>query len=170
MLHACLCTICFVFCYTSSRFYVFSETSLLTRCHSASSCFLLFLCFRKATQKVFSELHKIKVEVPIFPDTRRSPKQRWGGARASHTMGWCGLAPGHATRWWGHLAYLLMPPFRLYILLGEKTLRVCLVARMTWDWLSLPIHADLTQSYTEIFVTCLVARLCWDVLTWEFVW
>jgi hypothetical protein len=34
--------------------------------------------------------------------------------------GWRGLAPGHATRWWGHLAHLLTPPFRLYILLGEK--------------------------------------------------
>jgi hypothetical protein len=48
-------------------------------------CFLLFLCFRKATQEIFSELDKIKVEVPIFPDTRRSPKQRWRGAsRQAH--------------------------------------------------------------------------------------
>jgi hypothetical protein len=78
MLHACLCTICFVFCYTSWRFYVFFETNLLTRCHSASS---LFLCFRKATQEIFSELDKTKAEVSIFPDMRRSPKQRRRGAR-----------------------------------------------------------------------------------------
>jgi hypothetical protein len=44
-------------------------------------CFLLFLCFRKVTQEIFSELDKTKAEVPIFPDTRRSPKQRQRGAR-----------------------------------------------------------------------------------------
>jgi hypothetical protein len=81
MLHACLCTICFVFCYTSSHFYAFSGTNLLTRCHRASPCFLLFLCFRKVTQEIFSELDETKAEVPIFPDTRRSPKQRRRGAR-----------------------------------------------------------------------------------------
>jgi hypothetical protein len=44
MLHACLHTIFFVFCYTLWHFYAFSGTNLLTRCHSASS-----LYFRKAT-------------------------------------------------------------------------------------------------------------------------
>jgi hypothetical protein len=39
MLHACLYTICFVFCYTLWHFYAFFETNLLTRCHSASSLF-----------------------------------------------------------------------------------------------------------------------------------
>jgi hypothetical protein len=43
--------------------------------------FLLFLCFRKATQEIFSELDETKAKVPIFPDTRRSPKQRRRGAR-----------------------------------------------------------------------------------------
>jgi hypothetical protein len=42
-----LIALCFV--YTSWRFYVFFGTNLLTRCHSASSCFLQFLCFRKVT-------------------------------------------------------------------------------------------------------------------------
>jgi hypothetical protein len=41
-------------------------------------CFLLFLCFRKATQEIFSELDETKAEVPIFPDIRQSPKQRRG--------------------------------------------------------------------------------------------
>jgi hypothetical protein len=81
MLHACLYTICFVFCYTLWHFYTFYGTNLLTRCHSASSCFLLFSCFRKVTQEIFLELDETKVEVPIFPDMRRSPKQRWRGAR-----------------------------------------------------------------------------------------
>jgi hypothetical protein len=69
------------FDYTSWHFYVFSGTNLLTRCHSASSCFLLFLCFRKVTQKIFSELDKTKAKVPIFLDTRCSTKQRLRGAR-----------------------------------------------------------------------------------------
>jgi hypothetical protein len=65
MLHACSYTICLVFCYTSWRFYAFSGTNLLTRCHNASSCFLLFLCFRKVTQE-FSELDETKAEPPII--------------------------------------------------------------------------------------------------------
>jgi hypothetical protein len=43
--------------------------------------FLLFLCFLKVTQEIFSELDETKAKVPIFPDTRRSPKQRRRGAR-----------------------------------------------------------------------------------------
>jgi hypothetical protein len=81
MLHACLYTICFVFCYTSWHFYAFSRNNLLTRCHSASFLFLLFLCFRKATQKIFSELDETKPKVSIFPEALRSPKQRRREAR-----------------------------------------------------------------------------------------
>jgi hypothetical protein len=44
MLHACLYTICFEFCYTSWHFYAFSGTNLLTRCHSASSLFSAVFC------------------------------------------------------------------------------------------------------------------------------
>jgi hypothetical protein len=76
MLHACLYTICFVFCYTSWRFYAFSRTNLLMRCHSASSLFLLFLCFRKATPEIFSELDETKAKIPIFPEASHSPKLR----------------------------------------------------------------------------------------------
>jgi hypothetical protein len=46
------------------------------------SCFLLFLCFRKATQEIFSELDETNAKVPIFPDARRSPKLRWRGTRS----------------------------------------------------------------------------------------
>jgi hypothetical protein len=48
MLHACLYTICFVFCYTSWHFYAFSRTNLLTRCHSASSMFSAIFVFQKS--------------------------------------------------------------------------------------------------------------------------
>jgi hypothetical protein len=57
-------SLCFV--YTSWCFYAFSRTNLLTRFHSASSCFLLFLCFRKVTQEILSELDKTKAEVPNY--------------------------------------------------------------------------------------------------------
>jgi hypothetical protein len=41
----------FALCFVTLRgvFYAFYRTNLLTRCHSASSLFLLFLCFIKAT-------------------------------------------------------------------------------------------------------------------------
>jgi hypothetical protein len=75
MLHACFTPFALCFVYTSWRFYAFSGTNLLTRCHSASSCFLLFLCFRKVTQEIFSELYETKAEVPIYLTRRQSPKE-----------------------------------------------------------------------------------------------
>jgi hypothetical protein len=81
MLHACFTPIALCFLYTSWRFYAFSGTNLLTRCHSASSCFQLFLCFRKVTHKIFSELDETKAKVPIYLTRRRSPKERRRKAR-----------------------------------------------------------------------------------------
>jgi hypothetical protein len=48
MLHACFYTICLVFCYTLWRFYAFSGTNLLTRCHSANSLFSAVFVFQKS--------------------------------------------------------------------------------------------------------------------------
>jgi hypothetical protein len=42
-------------------------------------CFLLFLCFRKATQEIFSELDKTKAEPPIFPEHESESKAETGG-------------------------------------------------------------------------------------------
>jgi hypothetical protein len=39
------------------------------------------LCFRKATQEIFSELDKTKAEPPIFTEASRRPKMRRRGAR-----------------------------------------------------------------------------------------
>jgi hypothetical protein len=64
--------LCFV--YTLLHFYAFSGTNLLPRCHSASSCFLMFLCFRKVTQEIFSELDETKAKVLIYLTRRRIPK------------------------------------------------------------------------------------------------
>jgi hypothetical protein len=101
MLHACLYTICFVFYYTSWHFHAFSRTNLLTRRHSASFLFLLFLCFRKATQEIFSELDEIKAKIPIFLEASRSPKERRSGARGQphHTMAQAHPWPRHGMVW-----------------------------------------------------------------------
>jgi hypothetical protein len=45
-------------------------------------CFLLFLCFRKATQEIFSELDETKAKPSIVPEASRSPKMRRRGARS----------------------------------------------------------------------------------------
>jgi hypothetical protein len=66
------------------------ETNLLTRCHSASSYFLLFLYFKKVTREIFSELDKTKAKVYIYLTRRWSPKERWRGARrqSHHRVAW----------------------------------------------------------------------------------
>jgi hypothetical protein len=67
--------------YTSWRFYAFFGTNLLTRCHSASSLFSAVFVFQKFTQEILSKLDETKPEPPIFPDTRRSPKESQREAR-----------------------------------------------------------------------------------------
>jgi hypothetical protein len=50
--------------------------------------FLLFLCFRKATQEIFSELDKIKAETPIFSGRRtRTEREPEAGQRAGSPGG-----------------------------------------------------------------------------------
>jgi hypothetical protein len=112
-LHACFTPIALCFVYTSCIFYAFSRTNLLTRCHSASSYFLLFLCFRKVTQEILSELDETKAEVPIYLTRRRSSKERRRGPEGSRTIGWHGPPPGRTTRWCGPLVHALTSPFLL---------------------------------------------------------
>jgi hypothetical protein len=51
-------------------------------------CFLLFLCFRKVTQDIFSELDETKAEPPIFTEASRRPKMRQRGAASqAHHQG-----------------------------------------------------------------------------------
>jgi hypothetical protein len=45
-------------------------------------CFLLFSCFKKVTQEIFSELDETKAEPPIFTEASRIPKMRRRGARS----------------------------------------------------------------------------------------
>jgi hypothetical protein len=74
-------------------------------------CFVLFLCFRKGTQEIFLELDKTKPEVPISPDTRRSPKKIRRGPRVT-TLGGCMGGPLGAPPYGvGPLATLWHRPF-----------------------------------------------------------
>jgi hypothetical protein len=95
-------------------------------------CFLLFLCLRKATQEIFLELDETKAKVPIFPIRDGVQSRNRGGPAGDRTIGWHGLPLACATRWCGHLAQLLTPSFRLYILLSEKTLRTRSIFQRTY--------------------------------------
>jgi hypothetical protein len=84
MLHAYLCTICFVFCYTSWRFYAFSGTNLLTRCHSASSLFSAVFVFQKSYTGNILGIGRNKSRSSYFPDTRSPKQRRRGASRQAH--------------------------------------------------------------------------------------
>jgi hypothetical protein len=66
---------------------------------------------------------KQKPKFLFFLKRDRVQSRDGGGPEASHTMGWRGQPLARTTRWWGHLAHLLMPPFCLYILLGKENLK-----------------------------------------------
>jgi hypothetical protein len=124
MFHAYLYTICFVFCYTSWRFYAFSGTNLLTRRHSASSLFSAIFLFQKSYTGNILGIGRNKSWTSYFSRTRVEVQSRDGGGPGpSHTLGRRGPGPGHATRGWAPLVHLLTPPFRLYIPLDGKNLK-----------------------------------------------
>jgi hypothetical protein len=99
MLHACLYTICFVFCYTSWCFYAFSGTNLLTRCHSASSLFSAVFVFQKSYTGNILGIARNKSRSSYFLDMRRSPKQRRRGTRGQPHHRVARPAPG-PRHWW----------------------------------------------------------------------
>jgi hypothetical protein len=82
-------------------------------------CFLLFLCFRKVTREIFSELDETKPEPPIFlrrktksegePEGGQGPTTPGGAPPLGRAWGWCGV-PGHP----------LTPPLRLYKALRSR--------------------------------------------------
>ena len=76
MLLACFTPILICFIHTSCTFYAFSGTNLLTRCRSASSCFLLFLVSEKLHRKYSRNGTGRKPKFLFFPTRRRSPEQR----------------------------------------------------------------------------------------------
>jgi hypothetical protein len=113
MLHACFTPIASCFDYTSWHFYVFSGTNLLMRCHSANSLFSAILCFRKATQEIFSEFDETNPEPPISPghETKTEGEPEGGQGPTTPGGGVPLAAPGGgvgplATLWHRLSAYL----------------------------------------------------------------
>jgi hypothetical protein len=112
-----------VFCYTSWHFYAFSGTNLLTRCHSASSLFSAVFVFQKSYTENILRIGRNKSRSSYFSghETESKAETEWG-PEGGHAMPWRGPPPGSAGLWCGPLVHPLTSPFRLYILLDEKTL------------------------------------------------
>jgi hypothetical protein len=122
MLHACLYIICFVFCYTSWHFYVFSGTNLLTRCHSVSSLFSAIFVFQNTTREIFSKLDETKVKPSIFSEASRSPKMRQRRARSQAHPRAARPVPGSRRHQGGETSWstLWRPPFAYIFPRREK--------------------------------------------------
>src|SRR3954464_4376784 len=86
MLHACFVSILTCFMCTFIQYLAFSGTNLMIRYRSASSCFLLFLYFRKVTYEIFSELNQTKAKVPNIPKDSGSQKGSCWRARSGPDM------------------------------------------------------------------------------------
>jgi hypothetical protein len=99
MLHACLYTICFMFCYTLWHFYEFFGTNLLTRRHSVSSLFSVVFVFQKSYIGNILEIGWNKSRTSYFSRTRVGAQSRDGGGPGpGHTLGRRGQALARATR------------------------------------------------------------------------
>jgi hypothetical protein len=122
MLHACFTPIALYFVYILWHFYVFSRTNILTRCHSASSCFLLFSIPDIYQRKYPQNWMKQSLKFVFFCHIHRVQSRDGGGHRGGHTMPWCGPTSGRAWLWCGPLGRPPISPFRLYIAFLGKTL------------------------------------------------
>jgi hypothetical protein len=88
--------------------------------------FCSFCVSEKLHRKYYQNWTKQKPKFLFFLTRDR------GGPAGRRTIGWSGLPLARATRWCGRLAHLLMPPFRLYILLDKKTLRTQSIFQKTY--------------------------------------
>src|SRR3954469_8015059 len=98
MLHACLLPITLCFTGTYWCFYGFSANNILTRCHSASFCFLLFLIPEKLKNKYSrNRQRKLVYEVSYqkSPETRRGHPGGPGGPTPPPGTPRAMPAPGH---------------------------------------------------------------------------
>src|SRR5215218_978968 len=80
MFHACFMTIHTCFVHTLYRFDAFSGTNLLTRCRSASSCFLLFLVSEILVRKYSRNRTKSMPIILFFHEASRTPESQQRGA------------------------------------------------------------------------------------------
>src|SRR5215213_6152912 len=80
MFHATFITILACFIHTLHHYYTFSGTNLLTRCRSASCCFLLFLVSEILQRKYSRNWTKSKPRVLFFHEASRRPSGKGSGA------------------------------------------------------------------------------------------
>jgi hypothetical protein len=101
MLHASLCTICFVFCYTSWRFYAFSGTNLLMRCHSASSLFSAVFVFQKSYTGNILRIRRNKSRSSYFSrhETEAKAETKGGSRQPHHRVARPTPGPCHQVVW-----------------------------------------------------------------------
>lgn len=113
MFHATLLMLSTCFMHTLCHIRAFSGTNLLTRCRSASCCFLLFLVSEILVTKYSRNWTKSTPRGLFFHESSRSPKERRRGAtRGPHHR--AARPPlGRAALWCGALAPPLDLPFRL---------------------------------------------------------
>src|SRR3954463_16746374 len=62
------------------QYLAFSGTNLLTRCHTASSCFLLFFVFQKSCTGNILGIARDKLPVPYNHGTKTLPEDDLRGA------------------------------------------------------------------------------------------
>src|SRR5215216_1599430 len=86
MFHATFMTILECFIHTLQHYYTFFGTNLLTRCRSASCCFLLFLVSEILVRKYSRNWTKSTPRVLFFHEASRRPRRKRSGAtRRRHT-------------------------------------------------------------------------------------
>ena len=122
MLLACFTPILICFMCTLWHYYAFSGTNLLTRCRSASSCFLLFLVSEKLHRKYSRNWMKQKPKFLFSRDEDGVRRRVEEGPQGGHTRPRRGLTLARAWGWCGPPWPLLTSPFRLYLLRHGKTL------------------------------------------------
>jgi hypothetical protein len=97
--------------------------NLLTRCHSASSLFSAIFVFQKSYTGNILGIGWNKSQSSYFSLYEMESKAETEGAIGRPHPPWCGPPPSRTEDRCGPLVHLLTSPFRLYILLDEKTLR-----------------------------------------------
>ena len=122
MFHAYIIPIATCFIYTLYHFYAFSGTNLLTRCRSASSCFLLFLVPENYFCEYSRNCTKQKAKSLFFQHRHGVRRRDEGGHRGAQTTPRRGWPPCRATRWCGPLGPPPTLPLRLFNPPDAKTL------------------------------------------------
>jgi hypothetical protein len=87
--------------YTSWCFYAFSETNLLTRCHSATSCFSAIFVFQKSYTGNILGIGRNKSQSSYLPDTKTESKGETRRTRRQphHRVAWATPWPWHQVVW-----------------------------------------------------------------------